>query len=41
VVVEVSNTEKEVGTHRDSDGAIRRAKKFIDELVGNRGQNGG
>jgi hypothetical protein len=32
-VVEVSNTEKEVGTHRDRDGAIRRAKKFIDELV--------
>ena len=32
-MVEVSSTEKEVGTHRDREGAIRRAKKFIDELV--------
>jgi hypothetical protein len=39
-VVEMSNTEKEVGTHRDRDGATRRAKKFIDELVSKRGQNG-
>jgi hypothetical protein len=38
-VVEVSSTEKEVGTHRDRDVAIRRAKKFIDELVGRREQN--
>jgi hypothetical protein len=40
-VVEVSNTEREVGTHRDRDGAIRRAKKFIDDLVGKREQNDG
>jgi hypothetical protein len=40
-VVEVSNTEREVGTHRDRDDAIRRATKFIDELVSKRGQNGG
>jgi hypothetical protein len=40
-LVEVSNTEKEVGTHRDRDGAIRRAKKFIDEQVSKREQNGG
>ena len=32
-VVEVGKTEKVVGTHRDRDGAIRRAKQFIDELV--------
>ncbi len=38
-VVEVSNTEKEVGTHRDRDGAICRAKKFIDELISKREQN--
>jgi hypothetical protein len=38
-VVEVSNTDKEVGTHRDRDGAIRRAKKLIDELVSKREQN--
>jgi hypothetical protein len=37
-VVEVSNTEKEVGTHRDRDGAIRRAKLFIDKLVSERDQ---
>ena len=37
-VVEVSSTEKEVGTHRDRDGAIRRAKKFIDELISKREQ---
>ena len=40
-MVEVSNAEKEVGTHRDRDSAIRRAKKFIDELVSKREQNGG
>jgi hypothetical protein len=40
-VVEVSNTEKEVGTHRDRDGAIRRAKTFIDELISKREQSGG
>jgi hypothetical protein len=40
-VVEVSNTEKEVGTHRDRDGAIRCAKKIIDELVNKNEQNGG
>ena len=39
-VVEVSDTKKEVGTRRDRDGAIRRAKKFIDELVSKREQNG-
>jgi hypothetical protein len=39
-VVEVSNTEKEVGTYRDSDGAIRRAKAFIDDLIGKREQSG-
>ena len=38
-VVEASNTEKEVGTHRDHDGAIRRAKKFIDYLVSKREQS--
>ena len=37
-VAEVSNTEKEVGTHRDRDGAIRRAKLFIDKLVSKRDQ---
>jgi hypothetical protein len=37
-VVEVSKTEKEVGTHRDRDGAIRRAKLFIDKLVSKRDQ---
>jgi hypothetical protein len=40
-VVEMSNTEKEVGTHRDRDGAIRCAKKIIDELVNKNEQNGG
>ena len=40
-VVEVGQTEKVVATHRDRDGAIRRAKKFIDELVSKREQNGG
>ena len=32
-IVEVSSTEKEVGAHHNRDGAIRRAKAFIDELV--------
>jgi hypothetical protein len=32
-VVEAGKTEKVVGTHRDRDGAVRRAKAFIDELV--------
>jgi len=40
-VIDVGKTEKVVGTHRDRDGAIRRATKFIDELVSKRGQNGG
>jgi hypothetical protein len=40
-VVEVSNTENEVGTHRDRDGAIRRAKKFVDELISKTEQSGG
>jgi len=35
-VVEVSDTAKQVGTHRDRDGAIRRAKQFIDGLVNKR-----
>jgi hypothetical protein len=39
-VVEVGKTEKVVGTHYDRDGAIRRAKKFIDELVSKREQDG-
>jgi hypothetical protein len=40
-VIDVGKTEKVVGTHRDRDGAIRGATKFIDELVSKRGQNGG
>jgi hypothetical protein len=40
-VVELAKTENVVGTHRDRDGAIRRAKKFIDELVNINEQNGG
>jgi hypothetical protein len=39
-IVEVSSTEKEVGTHRDRDGAIRRAKAFIDYLISKREQSG-
>jgi hypothetical protein len=38
--VQVSATEKEVGTYGDRDGAIRRAKEFIDELVSKRERNG-
>jgi hypothetical protein len=38
-VVEVGKTEKVVGTHRDRDGGIRRAKQFINELVSKREQN--
>ena len=38
-VVEVGKTEKVVGTHRDRDGAIRQARKFINELVIKREQN--
>jgi hypothetical protein len=40
-MVEVNRTEKVIGTFRDRDGAIRRAKKFIDELVKKNEQNGG
>jgi hypothetical protein len=40
-VVEAGKTEKVVGTHRDRDGAIRRAKALIDELISKREQNGG
>jgi hypothetical protein len=39
-VVEVGETEKVVGTHRDRDSAIRRAKVFIDELVSKQEQKG-
>jgi hypothetical protein len=38
-VVEVGKTEKVVGTHRDRDGALRQAKKFINELFSKREQN--
>jgi hypothetical protein len=39
-IVEVSSTEKEVGTHHNRDGTIHRAKAFIDELVREREQKG-
>jgi hypothetical protein len=39
-IVEVSNTQKVVGTHRDREGAIRRAQKLIDELPSKHEQNG-
>lgn len=40
-MVEVSNTQKVVGTHRDREGAIRCAKELIDDLVRKHEQNGG
>jgi len=36
VQAQVSNIEKEVGAHRNCNTAIRRAKKFIAELVNER-----
>src|ERR1700758_1146973 len=39
-VVEVGKTEKVVGTHRDRDGAVRRAKALIDDLVSEQEQKG-
>jgi hypothetical protein len=39
-VIEVGEAEKVVGTHRDRDGAVRRAKALIDELISEREQKG-
>ncbi len=40
-IVEVSQTQKIVGTDHDRDGAIRRAKNLIDEVIDKPKQNGG